>query len=138
MKKIEGCVRNFQIEDSKIHTLKNMEKQSIGSAMLGTLASSNALMSNAPLMLMTARGIDAKTFTFEINGYKAIGQFTTVQFQENDPLVIVISDEQEQGRHLAYSILDPRTDLLYMLYEMGRSLKNSYKNIWQLVFIWSI
>ena len=137
MKKLEGRVRNLQIEDSKIHPFKNIEKQT-SSAMLGTLASSSALMTNAPLMLMAARGIDAKTFTCEINGYKVIGQFTTVQFQENDPLVIVISDEQEQGRHLAYSILDPRTGLLYMLYEMGRSLKNSYKNIWQLVFIWSI
>jgi hypothetical protein len=43
MKKIEGRVRNLQIEDSKIHPLKNIEKQT-SSAMLGTLASSNALM----------------------------------------------------------------------------------------------
>ncbi|ENW79841.1 hypothetical protein F909_02945 [Acinetobacter sp. ANC 3929] len=60
-----------------------------------------------------------------------IRQFTTVQFQENDPLIIVVSDEKEQERHLAYSILDPQSGLLYMLYEMGRSLKKSYKNIWQ-------
>ncbi|MCU4331351.1 hypothetical protein KTG55_16240 [Acinetobacter pittii] len=137
MKKIEGSVKNLQIEDLKIHPLKNIKKQT-SSAMLGILASSNALMTNAPLMLMAASGIDAKNFTCEVNGYKVIGQFTTVQFQENDPLVIVISDEQEQGLHLVYSILDPRMGLLYMLYEMGRSLKKSYKNIWQLVFIWSI
>ncbi|BBQ49312.1 putative type VI secretion system effector [Acinetobacter pittii] len=138
MKVIQGEIQKLTIEDSKILPLKNIEKQAVGSAMLGALASSSTLMTNAPIMLMAARGIDAKTFTCEINGYKVIGQFTTVQFQENDSLVIVISDEQEQGRHLAYSILDPRTGLLYMLYEMGRSLKNSYKNIWQLVFIWSI
>jgi len=138
MIKIEGRVRNLQIEDSKIHPLKNIGKQAVGSAMLGTLASSSTLMTNAPIMLMAARGIDAKTFTFEVSGYKVIGQFTTVQFQENDPLVIVVSDEKEQERHLAYSILDPQSGLLYMLYEMGRSLKKSYKNIWQQVFIWSI
>ncbi|WP_312049035.1 putative type VI secretion system effector [Acinetobacter courvalinii] len=138
MIKIEGRVRNLQIEDSKIHPLKNIEKQAVGSAMLGTLASSSALMTNAPIMLMAARGIDAKTFTCVVNGYKVIGQFTTVQFKDNDPLILVISEEKEQERHLAYSILDPRLGLLYMLYEMGRSLKKSYKNIWQQVFIWSI
>ncbi|EXB23394.1 hypothetical protein J537_3784 [Acinetobacter baumannii 1437282] len=138
MIKIEGRVKNLQIEDSKIHTLKNIEKQAVGSAMLGTLASSSTLMTNAPIMLMAARGIDAKTFTCEVNGYKVIGQFTTVQFKDNDPLILVISEEKEQERHLAYSILDPRLGLLYMLYEMGRSLKKSYKNIWQQVFIWSI
>jgi hypothetical protein len=52
--KIEGRVRNLQIEDSKIHPLKNIEKQAIGSAMLGTLASISALMTNAPIMLMAA------------------------------------------------------------------------------------
>lgn len=40
--------------------------------MLETLASSSALMTNAPIMLMAARGIDAKTFSFEVSGYKAI------------------------------------------------------------------
>ncbi|MHA3981805.1 putative type VI secretion system effector [Acinetobacter venetianus] len=132
MIKIEGRVRNLQIEDSKIHPLKNIEKQAIGSAMLGTLASSSTLMTNAPIMLMAARGIDAKTFTCEVNGYKVIGQFTTVQFKDNDPLILVISEEKEQGRHLVYSVLEPKTGLLYMMYEMGRSIKNGIKSIFKL------
>ncbi|MFV5373745.1 MULTISPECIES: putative type VI secretion system effector [Acinetobacter calcoaceticus/baumannii complex] len=129
---IQGDIKNLQIEDSKIHPLKNIEKQAVGSAMLGTLASSSTLMTNAPIMLMAARGIDAKTFTCEVSGYKVIGQFTTVQFKENDPLILVISEEKEQGRHLVYSVLEPKTGLLYMMYEMGRSIKNGIKSIFKL------
>ena len=55
-----------------------------------------------------------------------IGQFTTVQFKNDDELVWVISREKEQGRHLAYAVLDPKTGLLYMMYELGRSLKKAY------------
>ncbi|WP_347005586.1 putative type VI secretion system effector [Acinetobacter sp. NIPH 2699] len=43
-------------------------------------------------------------------------------------LIFVISEEIEQGRHLVYATLDPKTGLLYMMYEMGRSLKNLYKS----------
>jgi hypothetical protein len=64
--------------------------------MLGTLASSSALMTNVPILLMAARGVDAKTFTCEVSGYKVIGQFTTVQFKENDPLILVISKEKSR------------------------------------------
>ncbi|WDZ53085.1 hypothetical protein LF296_10420 [Acinetobacter vivianii] len=67
MKKIEGYVRNLQSEDSKIHPLKNIGKQAVGSAMLGTLASSSTLMTNAPIMLMAARGeVGECMFTFLI------------------------------------------------------------------------
>jgi hypothetical protein len=100
--------------------------------MLGTLASSSALMTNVPILLMAARGVDAKTFTCEVSGYKVIGQFTTVQFKENDPLILVISKEKEQGRHLVYSVLEPKTGLLYMMYEMGRSIRNGIKSIFKL------
>ncbi|EKU58178.1 hypothetical protein ACINWC323_1085 [Acinetobacter sp. WC-323] len=126
MIKIEGRVRNLQIEDSKIHTLKNIEKQAVGSAMLGTLASSSALMTNAPILLMAASGEDAKSFTCEVGDYRLIGQFTTVQFKNGDEQVWVISREKEQGRHLTYAVLDPKTGLLYMMYELGRSLKKAY------------
>ncbi|MCU4370206.1 putative type VI secretion system effector [Acinetobacter courvalinii] len=135
MIKIEGRVKNLQIEDSKIHTLKNIEKQAVGSAMLGTLASSSTLMTNAPIMLMAARGIDAKTFTCEVSDYKVIGQFTTVHFKDNDPLILVISEEKEQGRHLVYSVLEPKTGLLYMMYEMGRSLKKLYISTVKSIFL---
>ncbi|MQZ30045.1 hypothetical protein F4U02_03295 [Acinetobacter haemolyticus] len=132
MKKIEGRVRNLKVEDSKVFPFRNIERQAIGSAMLGTLASSSSLMTNAPIMLMAARGIDAKTFTCEVSGYRLIGQFTTVQFKENDPLILVISEEKEQGRHLVYSVLEPKAGLLYMMYEMGRSIKNGIKSIFKL------
>ncbi|AZN69532.1 hypothetical protein DX910_16065 [Acinetobacter haemolyticus] len=126
MKKIEGHVRSLQIEDSKVYPFKNIEKQAAGTAMVGALTASSSLATNAPIMLMAARGEDAKSFTCEVGDYRMIGQFTTVQFKNGDELVWVISREKEQGRHLAYAVLDPKTGLLYMMYELGRSLKKAY------------
>ncbi|WP_396127588.1 putative type VI secretion system effector [Acinetobacter bereziniae] len=119
---IEGIINNLKVEDSKIHPLKNLDKDALGASMLGTLTASSLLTTNAPIMLMATQGISAKTFTAEINGYPIIGQFTTVKFKEDTPLVAVISTEKEKGRYLVYSILDPQSGLLYMMYEMGRSV----------------
>lgn len=126
MIKIEGRIINLQIEDSKIHPFKNIEKQAAGTAMIGALTASSILATNAPIMMMAARGEDAKSFTCEVGDYRVIGQFTTVQFKNGDELVWVISREKEQGSHLAYAVLDPKTGLLYMMYELGRSLKKAY------------
>ncbi|WP_019384619.1 putative type VI secretion system effector [Acinetobacter venetianus] len=125
---IKGKIKNLQIEESKIHPLKNLKEQAAGSAILGTLAASSTLMTNAPILMMASRGVNAKTFIGEVEGVRVIGQFTTVKFKENDSLIWVVSEEKEQGRHLVYSVLDPKTGLLYMMYEMGRSLKNLYIN----------
>ncbi|MCU4316432.1 hypothetical protein KTH46_15580 [Acinetobacter bereziniae] len=126
---IEGVINNLKVEDSKIHPIKNLDKDALGASVLGTLTASSLLTTNAPIMLMAAQGISAKTFTAEINGYPIIGQFTTVKFKEDTPLVAVISIEKEKGRYLVYSILDPQSGLLYMMYEMGRSISSSIKAI---------
>ncbi len=129
MIKIEGRVRNLQIEDSKVYPFRNIEKQAAGTAMIGALTASSSLATNAPIMMMAARGEDAKSFICEIDDYRLIGQFTTVQFKNGDELVWVISEEKEQGRHLVYAALDPKTGLLHMINEMGRSLKQGYISI---------
>ncbi|MEN8368440.1 putative type VI secretion system effector [Acinetobacter bereziniae] len=131
---IEGVIKNLKVEDSKIHPLKNLDKDGLGASMLGTLTASSLLTTNAPIMLMAAQGISAKTFTAEINGYPIIGQFTTVKFKEDTPLVAVISTEKEKGRHLVYSILDPQSGLLYMMYEMERSMKKGVLAIFKQSF----
>ncbi len=126
---VEGCVRNLKVENSKIHPFRNIEKQAAGTAMVGALTASSSLATNAPIMLMAARGEDAKSFTCEVGDYRLIGQFTTVQFKNGDELVWVIGVEKEQGRHLVYATLDPKTGLLHMINEMGRSLKCGYISI---------
>ncbi|CAM9283510.1 putative type VI secretion system effector [Acinetobacter bereziniae] len=131
---IEGVIKNLKVEDSKIHPLKNLDKDALGASMLGTLTASSSLATNAPIMLMAAQGEAAKTFTAEVNGYPIIGQFTTVKFKEDTPLVVVISIEKEKGRHLVYSILDPQSGLLYMIYEMGRSMKKGVLAIFKKSF----
>ncbi|MCH7337902.1 putative type VI secretion system effector [Acinetobacter sp. NIPH 2699] len=126
---VEGCVRNLKVEDSKIHPFRNIEKQAAGTAMVGALTASSSLATNAPIMLMAAQGEDAKSFICEVGDYRVIGQFTTVQFKNGDELVWVISEEKEQGRHLVYSTLNPKTGLLHMINEMGRSLKSGYIDV---------
>ncbi|WP_436861341.1 putative type VI secretion system effector [Acinetobacter haemolyticus] len=134
MIKIEGRVRNLQIEDSKIFPFRNIEKQAASTAMVGALTASSSLATNAPIMMMAARGEDAKSFTCEVGDYRLIGQFTTVQFKNGDELVWVIGVEKEQGRHLVYATLDPKTGLLHMINEMGRSLKCGYISIIKTAF----
>ncbi len=129
MIKIEGRVRNLQIEDSKVYPFRNIEKQAAGTAMIGALTASSSLATNAPIMMMAARGEAAKSFTCEVGDYRVIGQFTTVQFKNGDELVWVISEEKERGRHLVYATLDPKTGLLHMINEMGRSLMRGYISI---------
>ncbi|WP_404976529.1 putative type VI secretion system effector [Acinetobacter sp. V115_6] len=126
---VESCVRNLKVEDSRIHPFRNIEKQAAGTAVVGALTASSSLATNAPIMMMAARGEAAKSFTCEVGEYRVIGQFTTVQFKNGDELVWVISEEKEQGRHLVYATLDPKTGLLHMINEMGRSLKCGYISI---------
>ncbi|ENW94501.1 putative type VI secretion system effector [Acinetobacter sp. NIPH 298] len=128
MRVIQGKIRNLKTEDSHVHSLKNLKTQAAGTAAIGALTASSTLATNAPIMIMAAKGREAKTFTGEIDDIRVIGQFTTVKFQTNDSLIFVISEEKEQGRHLVYATLDPKTGLLYMMYEMGRSLKKLYKS----------
>ncbi|MCH7307405.1 hypothetical protein MMO38_04490 [Acinetobacter sp. NIPH 1852] len=126
MIKIEGHVRNLKVEDSKVFPFRNIERQAVGTAMVGALTASSSMAANAPIMMMAARGEDAKSFTCEVGDYRLIGQFTTVQFKNGDELVWVIKEQKERGRHLVYSTLDPKTGLLHMINEMGRSLKKGY------------
>ena len=129
MIKIEGKIQNLAVEDSKILSIESLGKQATNSALIGTLVGSTTLLSNAPIMMMAARGINAKTFTAEVNGIPIIGQFTTLKFEENMPLIFVISEEKEQGYHLAYAVLEPKKGILHMVYEMGRSIKKGYKDV---------
>ena len=78
---------------------------------------------------MAAKAKDGITFIGEIDGYPVIGQFTTVRFEENDQLIAVVNKKPVEGRHQIYAVLDPKSGLLYMIYEMGRSVKMGYKAI---------
>lgn len=86
-------------------------------------------MSNAPIMALAAKGRDGKTFRGEINGIRVVGQFTGVKFENNTPLIMIISEEKEEGYHFTYAALDPKKGLLHMPYEMGRSKKKTYINL---------
>ncbi|MCO8102455.1 hypothetical protein NI401_05975 [Acinetobacter indicus] len=136
--KIEGYINNLEVEDSKIVSIGNLGKHAANTALIGTLAGSTSLMSNAPIMALAAKGRDGKTFRGEINGIRVVGQFTGVKFKNNTPLIMVISEGQEEGYHFVYAALDPKKGLLHMPYEMGRSKKKTYLTSIKYAIIFSL
>ncbi|OTG86603.1 hypothetical protein B9T31_06250 [Acinetobacter sp. ANC 4558] len=136
--KVEGIIIKLEIEDSKILQINSLEKQAAGTAFLGALTGSAGLMSNAPIMAMAAKGRDGKTFKGELSGIRVVGQFTGVKFENNTPLAMVVSEEQHEGYHFVYAVLDPKTGLLHMPYEMGRSVKKTYIKYFKYAIMFSI
>lgn len=136
--KIEGYINKLEVEDSKILSIGNLNQQAANTALIGTLVGSTSLMSNAPIMALAAKGRDGKTFRGEINGIRVVGQFTGVKFENNTPLIMVINEEQEDGYHFVYAVLDPKKGLLHMPYEMGRSKKKTYLSLFKIAIIMSV
>nr|WP_174506484.1 putative type VI secretion system effector [Acinetobacter sp. Marseille-Q1620] len=136
--KIEGKISNLVKEDSKVQVFENYDSQIVGSAILGSLAESSSLLANAPMMMIAKKGLDAVSFKGELQGYQLIGQYTKADFNENDQLIAVISDDSVNGSHLAYAVLNPKNGLLYMMYGMGRSKKQGRKLIFKLTLMFSL
>lgn len=126
---VQGPIHSLDKAKSKIPVNQDMGGIAAGTAFAGVLAGSSSLLTSSPILLMAGKAKDGITFTGEIDGYPVIGQFTTTRFEENDELIAVISEKPVNGRHQVYAILDPKSGLLYMIYEMGRSVKMGYRAI---------
>ena len=129
LKLVEGPIHSLEKAKSKIPVNQNVGGIAAGTAFAGVLAESSSLLTSAPILVMAGKAKDGITFTGEIDGHSLLGQFTTVRFNENDELIAVINDKPVDGRYQVYAILDPKSGLLYMIYEMGRSVKKGYKAI---------
>ena len=129
LKLVQGPIHSLEKVKSKIPVNQNVGGIATGTAFAGVLAESSSLLTSAPILVMAGKAKDGITFTGEIEGYSLLGQFTTTRFKENDELIAVISEKPVDGRHQVYAILDPKSGLLYMIYEMGRSIKMGYKAI---------
>ena len=129
LKLVQGSIHSLEKAKSKIPVNQNVGGIATGTAFAGVLAESSSLLTSAPILVMAGKAKDGITFTGEIEGHSLLGQFTTTRFKENDELIAVISEKCVDGRHQVYAILDPKSGLLYMIYEMGRSIKMGYKAI---------
>ena len=129
LKLVKGPIHSLEKAKSKIPVNQNLGGIAAGTAFAGVLAGSSSLLTSSPILLMAGKAKDGITFIGEINDYLLVGQFTTVRFKENDQLIAVINDSPVDGRHQVYAIVDPKSGLLYMIYEMGRSVKMGYKAI---------
>lgn len=127
LKLVEGSIHSLEKAKSKIPVNQNVGRIAAGTAFAGVLAESSSLLTSAPILVLAGKAKDGITFTGEIEGHSLLGQFTTTRFKENDELIAVISEKSVDGRHQVYAILDPKSGLLYMIYEMGRSVKMGYK-----------
>ena len=129
LKLVEGPIHSLEKAKSKIPVNQNVGGIATGTAFAGVLAESSSLLTSAPILVMAGKAKDGITFTGEIEGHSLLGQFTTARFKENDELIAVINDKPVDGRYQVYAIIDPKSGLLYMIYEMGRSVKMGYKAI---------
>jgi len=129
LKLIQGPIHSLEKAKSKIPVNQNVGGIAAGTAFAGVLAGSSSLLTSSPILLMAGKAKDGITFIGEIDEYPLVGQFTTVRFEENDELIAVISEKPVDGRHQVYAIVDPKSGLLYMIYEMGRSVKMGYRAI---------
>ena len=138
LKLVEGPIHSLEKAKSKIPVNQNVGGIATGTAFAGVLAESSSLLTSAPILVMAGKAKDGITFTGEIEGHSLLGQFTTARFKENDQLIAVINEKPVDGRYQVYAILDPKSGLLYMIYEMGRSVKKGYKAIIKQVFYFSL
>jgi hypothetical protein len=129
LKLVEGPIHSLEKAKSKIPVNQNVGGIAAGTTFAGVLAESSSLLTSAPILVMAGKAKDGITFTGEIEGHSLLGQFTTARFKENDELIAVINEKPVDGRYQVYAILDPKSGLLYMIYEMGRSVKTGYKAI---------
>ena len=138
LKLVQGPIHSLEKAKSKIPVNQNVGGIATGTAFAGVLAESSSLLTSAPILVMAGKAKDGITFTGEIEGHSLLGQFTTARFKENDQLIAVINEKPVDGRYQVYAILDPKSGLLYMIYEMGRSVKKGYKAIIKQVFYFSL
>ena len=129
LKLVQGPIHSLEKAKSKIPVNQNVGGIAAGTAFAGVLAESSSLLTSAPILVMAGKAKDGITFTGKIEGHSLLGQFTTARFKENDELIAVINDKPVDGRYQVYAIIDPKSGLLYMIYEMGRSVKMGYKAI---------
>ena len=134
LKLVQGPIHSLEKAKSKIPVNQNVGGIATGTAFAGVLAESSSLLTSAPILVMAGKAKDGITFTGEIEGHSLLGQFTTARFNENDELIAVISEKSVDGRYQVYAILDPKSGLLYMIYEMGRSIKMGYNAIVKQIF----
>ncbi|ADY81222.1 hypothetical protein BDGL_000636 [Acinetobacter pittii PHEA-2] len=126
---VQGPIHSLDKAKSKIPVNQDVGDIAAGTAFAGVLAGSSSLLTSSPILLMAGKAKDGITFIGEIDKYPLVGQFTTARFEENDELIAVISEKTIDGRHQVYAIVDPKSGLLYMIYEMGRSVKMGYRAI---------
>ncbi|ENX41815.1 putative type VI secretion system effector [Acinetobacter sp. NIPH 2100] len=138
LKIVQGPIHSLEKAKSKIPVNQNLGGIAAGTAFAGVLAESSSLLTSAPILVLAGKAKDGITFTGEIEGYSLLGQFTTARFKENDELIAVINDKPVDGRYQVYAIIDPKSGLLYMIYEMGRSIKMGYKAIIKQIFYFSL
>ncbi|MCU4528700.1 hypothetical protein POD11_00730 [Acinetobacter sp. P1(2023)] len=120
--KIEGRIQRLEIYDDSLSAFgKSGDTQIAASVILSGVAESVSLSAQTVFLASQSR-LHVQSVVMEIDGKICIGKFHRALIVENE-YVICVARRLEKNLYELYSILSPKTGLLYMQVGMGASVK---------------
>ncbi|WP_391486003.1 putative type VI secretion system effector [Acinetobacter pittii] len=120
--KLEGRIQRLEIYDDSLSAFgKSGDAQITSSATLSGVAESVSLSAQTVFLASQSR-LHVQSVVMEIDGKICIGKFHRALIVENE-YVICVARRLEKNLYELYSILSPKTGLLYMQVGMGASVK---------------
>lgn len=120
--KFEGRIQRLEIYDVSLSTFgKSGDAQIASSAILSGVTESVSLSAQTVFLASQSR-LHVQSVVMEIDGKICIGKFHRALIVENE-YVICVARRLEKNLYELYSILSPKTGLLYMQVGMGASVK---------------
>ncbi|MDH2605418.1 putative type VI secretion system effector [Acinetobacter baumannii] len=120
--KFEGRIQRLEIYDDSLSTFgKSGNTQIASSAILSGVTESVSLSAQTVFLASQSR-LHVQPVVMETDGKICIGKFHRALIVENE-YVICVARRLEKNLYELYSILSPKTGLLYMQVGMGASVK---------------
>ncbi|MDO7196515.1 putative type VI secretion system effector [Acinetobacter pittii] len=120
--KFEGRIQRLETYDDSLSTFgKSGDAQIASSAILSGVTESVSLSAQTVFLASQSR-LHVQSVVMEIDGKIGIGKFHRALIVENE-YVICVARRLEKNLYELYSILSPKTGLLYMQVGMGASVK---------------
>lgn len=120
--KIEGRIQRLEIYDDSLSAFgKSGDTQIAASVILSSVAESVSLSAQTVFLASQSR-LHVQSVVMEIDGKICIGKFHRALIVENE-YVICVARRLEKNLYELYSILSPKTGLLYMQVGIGASVK---------------
>ncbi|MFY6880645.1 putative type VI secretion system effector [Acinetobacter baumannii] len=120
--KLEGRIQKLEVHEGILKTLDQTGDKQITSSTILSTVSNNTSLSGQTVFLASQSRLHVQSVVMEIDGKICIGKFHRALIVENE-YVICVARRLEKNLYELYSILSPKTGLLYMQVGMGASVK---------------